>query len=273
MQTRFPGSCRGKAWVLGLSTPTIARRPRLWRCGGGSRQVGPNRHRGGPCAGCGGGPASARRETLSVGTRPLPQTTRSRKPRAATLMKTFGAGLARSPGGFPCASTAVAASGEDARGADGIAGDVPRFRAAAGRPSSAAGSERAAVPQPVAGAALTSTTSGSSRCRKPRVRVAQAGWRSATRGGVRVAGTTTCRSAKVAPRGGAAGTGRNLPSLGRISGLTSTWGSTVLVALRPRRRAPPGNRRERSWCVEQVLAIRGGGLQYRLLLPALRRAQ
>ena len=163
-------------------------------------------------------------------------------------MKTFGAGLARSPGGFPCASTAVAASGEDARGADGIAGDVPRFRAAAGRPSSAAGSERAAVPQLVAGAALTSTTSGSSRCRKPRVRVAQAGWRSATRGGVRVAGTTTCRSAKVAPRGGAAGTGRNLPSLGRISDVTSTGttpggsrrrGARITASQRLDPRSPP----------------------------------
>ena len=59
-------------------------------------------------------------------------------------------GVAGPSGCVSGASARVAAPGEDARGGDIVADDVPRLRAAARRASSAAGGERSAVPQPPA---------------------------------------------------------------------------------------------------------------------------
>ena len=59
----------------------------------------------------------------------------------------------RARGDVPGAAAAVAASGDDARGVHGGTVEVPRVRAAAGRPATAAGGERAPFPQPAARAA------------------------------------------------------------------------------------------------------------------------
>ena len=129
-------------------------------------------------------------------------------PRYSALRRRPGRarGVAWPPGRVPGSASAVAAPGEDARGVDVVAGDVPRVRAAARRPSPAAGVERAALPQPPARGLRDRWRAGTvTRGRKWSSGFAP-GWRTRrmpTRGGcaARSSGTGGSRLAGNRPRG------------------------------------------------------------------------